>query len=56
MTSPESKSTGLPNETLEKVKQFYQSDEISRECAGKKEYVSMEVNGEKVKVQRRNLS
>lgn len=43
----------LPAETVDKVKQFFEDDDISRPCAGKREYKSYKENNEKVQKQRR---
>ena len=43
----------IPEEIITKVKQFYESDEVSRQMPGKKDSVSMLVNGEKQQVQKR---
>ena len=45
----------LPEETIEKVKEFYESDKVSRQMPGKKDCVSMLVNGIKQKVQKRMI-
>ena len=48
---------GLSQELKEKVKRFYESDDISRMCPGKKDYVSVRNdNGDKVKLQKRLLA
>ena len=38
---------------VEQIKKFYNSDDISRQMAGKIDCVAMTVNGEKVIVQKR---
>lgn len=45
----------LPNETIEKIQLFYNSDEVSRIMPGMKDTVSMKVNGVRQKVQKRAL-
>lgn len=46
-------STKLNEETLKIVQDFYRSDDVSRACAGKREYVRYNENMEKVTIQRR---
>ena len=43
----------LPDETLEKVKEFYMTDDVSRQMPGKKDSISMIVDGVKQQVQKR---
>lgn len=43
----------LPEETIVNVKKFYESDEVSRQMPGRKDSVSMLVNGAKQQVQKR---
>ena len=43
----------IPDETINKVKLFYESDQVSRQMPGKKDSVSMLVNGIKQQVQKR---
>ena len=43
----------IPEETILKVKQFYESDDVSRQMPGKKDSVSMVVDGVKQQVQKR---
>ena len=43
----------IPEETIVKVKLFYESDSVSRQMPGKKDSVSMLVNGVKQQVQKR---
>ena len=45
----------LSEETIEKTSKFYEEDIISRQMAGKKDCVSVSVDGEKVKVQKRRI-
>ena len=45
----------LPEETLDLVEKFYQSGDISRMMPGKKDCVTMKVEGEKVKVQKKQF-
>ena len=45
----------LPDETIDKVKQIYENDLVSRQMGGKKDCVSMIVNGVKQKVQKQML-
>jgi len=48
-------SRDLAQATVEKVIEIYQSDEYSRMCPGKKEYVSVKIEGKKVQKQKRIL-
>ena len=43
----------IPEEVVMKVKQFYESDDVSRQMPGKKDSVSMLVDGKKQQVQKR---
>ncbi|KYN16362.1 hypothetical protein ALC57_11380, partial [Trachymyrmex cornetzi] len=43
----------LPSETIKKVEAFYKSDENSRIMAGRKDTVTITVNNEKIKLQKR---
>ena len=43
----------IPEEVVMKVKQFYESDDVSRQVPGKKDSVSMLVDGKKQQVQKR---
>ena len=43
---------GLAVKTIEKVINFCKSDEISRLCPGKKDYVTVREKGSQAKVQR----
>ncbi len=43
----------ITDEVTTKIKEFYESDEISRQMPGKKDCVTMDVNGKKEKVQKR---
>jgi len=45
----------LPPDVEKSVTEFYQCDEVSRICPGKKDYVSVEVSGQKQQVQKRLL-
>lgn len=45
----------LKPEVIEEVKNFYRSDDISRACPGKRDYVFVNENGEKISKQRRLL-
>lgn len=45
----------LPSETLEKVKQFYYNDEISRPSPGSKDFVTVFENGKKKQLSVRHL-
>ena len=49
------KGKELSKATAEKVTALYESDEFSRMCAGKKEYVSVKVDGVKIQKQKRLL-
>lgn len=49
------KGKSLPVGAVEKVVEFFQSDEYSRVCPGKKDYVSMTVDGECKQMQKRLL-
>lgn len=46
-------SRTILNETIDIVKEFYRSDEISRACPGLRDYVLHQENGEKKAIQRR---
>lgn len=46
-------SRTLPAATIEKVKQFFEDDDVSRPCSGKREYKTYNENMEKVTKQRR---
>lgn len=48
-------SRELPRATVEQVIGFYQSDEYSRMCPGKKEFVSVKIEGQRVQQQKRLL-
>lgn len=48
-------SRTLPERTVEIVKEFYRSDEISRACPGMREYIMHSENGEKTAIQRRMI-
>jgi len=51
---PYSKGRKISEEECQKVKSFYESDEVSRICPGKKDYVTVrDENGVKVKKQKR---
>ena len=43
----------IPEELVKKVKQFYESDKISRQMPGRKDYVTIKINGVKEHVQKR---
>ncbi|MCH2405824.1 MAG: hypothetical protein MK200_06485 [Nitrosopumilus sp.] len=43
----------LSEDTIYKVKMFYQDDEFTRMCPGAKEYKSVRINNDKVKMQKR---
>lgn len=43
----------IPQETIDKVKRFYRSENISRPCPGIREYVRRKDNGQVEKIQRR---
>jgi len=43
----------LPKDTEAAVKAFYEDDDVSRICPGKKDYVSVKVNGKKEHIQKR---
>lgn len=46
--------TKIPENTLEKIKEFYRSDDISRACPGLRDYAkSYDENGQRIKMQRR---
>lgn len=45
----------IPDETIELVKSFYRSDEISRACPGMRDYIVQQENGDKTAIQRRML-
>lgn len=45
----------LDEHTIDVVRNFYLDDENSRVCPGKRDYVIVNMNGEKVKKQRRLL-
>ena len=45
----------VPSDTLQIVKEFYQSDKVSRQMAGMRDCVTMKVNGKKEKVQKKML-
>ena len=45
----------VPSDTLQIVKEFYQSDKVSRQMAGMRDCVTMKVNGNKEKVQKKML-
>lgn len=45
----------LSNEVKIKVLEFFEDDEFSRMCPGKKDFVSVRINGEKVQKQKRLL-
>lgn len=45
----------LPKEVTERVKKFYEDDEFSRMCPGKKDYVSVRLDGIKLQKQKRLL-
>lgn len=47
------KGISVSEETVEKVKMFYENDENSRMCSGKKECTKVIVNGEKIVKQKR---
>lgn len=49
------KGRPLSTEVVERVKAFYQSDEYSRMCPGKKEYVSVKTDDGRVQMQKRLL-
>ena len=49
------KGHGLSNELVKRIVDFYQSDEYSRMCPGKKDFVSIKVNVEKIQMQKRLL-
>lgn len=49
------KGRSLPEETIECVKNFYESDDNSRQLPGKKDYVSIRINGEKKQIQKKLL-
>ena len=56
LSSPNPKpGNRLSEEILEKVTNFYEEDTISRQMAGKNDFVSVSVNGEKTKVQKRRI-
>lgn len=52
---PNKNSGGLPKVTIDKVTSFYNCDDVSRVMPGIKDTVSMKINGEKQKVQKRLL-
>ena len=45
----------VPSDTLQIVKEFYQSDKVSRQMAGMRDCVTTKVNGNKEKVQKKML-
>lgn len=45
----------LPDRTIEMVKTFYRSDEISRACSGMRDYIMHSEKGERVTIQRRMI-
>lgn len=45
----------LAQQIIQKVLNFYEDNDISRMCPGKKDYVSVWINGEKVQKQKRML-
>ena len=45
----------IPEVTDKLIKQFYESDHISRQMSGRKDCISMMVNGKKEKVQKRQI-
>lgn len=47
------KGVGISKETVEKVKQFFESDENSRMCAGKKQCTRVFIDGNKIVKQKR---
>ena len=49
------KSKVLATDIAESVAAFYEDDQFSRNCPGKKEFVSVRINGEKVHEQKRLL-
>ena len=49
------RNDAIPQETVEKVQNFYQQDYVSRMCPGKKDCVTVRENGEAVKHQKRQL-
>jgi hypothetical protein len=56
MSSPNPKPGKTLNEvTVEVVKSFYNSDEVSRVMLSKKDYISIEVSGVKIQEQKRLL-
>ena len=46
---------GLPGETIELVKAFYQRDDVSRISPGKRDIVTVRNSGRKFKLQKRHL-
>lgn len=55
MTTPEKRLSrvSLSEETLACVRMFFNSEEISRACPGKRDFLTVNSNGERVQVQRR---
>lgn len=53
MSSPNPKpGKTLSQETADLVKRFYESDEVSRQMPGKKDFVSVKINGKRTHVQK----
>ena len=57
MSHPEQKKSGneLPGATVKAVKDYFNRDEVSRAMPGKKDCVSVRVDGKREKVQKRLL-
>ena len=53
--SPKTGGRAIPEAVKQRVHEFYQSSEFSRVCPGKKEYVSVYINGEKIQKQKQLL-
>lgn len=53
MCGPKKRTNTIDPETVKCVKEFYSSDEISRVCPGKRDYVTVDENNVKISKQRR---